>query len=69
MKEYSRQQLALRNGQGREEIWVAHKGYIYDEFHSRLWRDDKYYEHGAGQDLTSELDDAPHDSNVLKNYR
>ena len=66
MKEYSRQQLALRNGQDREEIWVAYNGNIYDVTQSRLWRDGKHYEHWAGQDLTEELADAPHDSKVFE---
>ena len=27
---YTRQQLALRNGQDKPQIWVAFKGLIYD---------------------------------------
>ena len=27
---YTKSQLALRNGQDRDEIWVAYKGKIYD---------------------------------------
>jgi len=63
---YSRSQLALRNGQDREEIWVAHAGLIYDLTHSRLWRGGKHYEHWAGQDLTNELAAAPHDERVFE---
>ena len=66
MKEYSIQQLALRNGSDREEIWIAFKGIIYDVTHSRLWREGKHYEHWAGQDLTDELKDAPHDTKVFE---
>ena len=66
MKEYSRNQLALRNGNDREEIWIAYKGVIYDVSKSRLWKDGKHYEHWAGQDLTDELADAPHDSKVFE---
>ncbi|GAB3500868.1 hypothetical protein GCM10027341_26810 [Spirosoma knui] len=57
---YSRSQLALRNGQDRDEIWCAYAGIIYDVSASRLWRRGKHYEHWAGQDLTAELVDAPH---------
>ena len=66
MKEYSVQQLALRNGNDREEIWIAFRGVIYDVTRSRLWRDGKHYEHWAGQDLTQELAEAPHDSKVFE---
>ena len=66
MKEFTKNQLALRNGQDREEVWIAFEGIIYDVTNSRLWRDGKHYEHWAGQDLTDELPDAPHDSKVFE---
>jgi predicted heme/steroid binding protein len=65
---YSRSQLALRNGQDYEEIWVAYQGLIYDVTKSRLWRNGKHYEHWAGQDLTPELEDAPHTEKVFENF-
>lgn len=66
MTEYSRSQLALRNGQDRPEIWIAYRGIIYDVTHSRLWRNGMHYEHWAGQDLTDELPDAPHTERVFE---
>ncbi|MCP4439394.1 MAG: cytochrome b5 [Aureispira sp.] len=71
MKEYtiySRGQLALRNGQDKEEIWVAYQGIIYDVTDSRLWRNGKHYEHWAGQDLTEEIGDAPHTEQVFEKF-
>jgi predicted heme/steroid binding protein len=65
---YTRSQLALRNGQDRDEIWVAFKGIIYDVTKSRLWRNGKHYEHWAGQDLTHELKDAPHTQTVFDKF-
>jgi predicted heme/steroid binding protein len=65
---YTRAQLALRNGQDRDEIWVAFRGVIYDVGRSRLWRNGKHYEHWAGQDLTAELPDAPHNENVFDKF-
>ena len=62
------QQLALRNGQDREEVWVAYKNMIYDVSKSKLWRDGKHYEHWAGQDLTDELEEAPHNENVFDKF-
>lgn len=66
MKKYSPQQLALRNGQDREEIWIAYKGIIYDATNSKLWRNGTHYEHWSGQDLTNELKDAPHTEMVFE---
>ena len=66
---YSRAQLALRNGQDRDEIWVAFLGNIYDVTDSRLWRNGQHYEHWAGQDLTPELADAPHTKRVFEKMK
>jgi len=68
MKTYTNAQLALRNGQDRDEIWVAYQGKVYDVTESRLWRNGKHYEHWAGQDLTDELPDAPHTDQVFKKF-
>lgn len=65
---YSRSQLALRNGQDKDEVWVAYKGVIYNVTKSRLWRNGKHYEHWAGQDLTDELKDAPHSATVFDKF-
>lgn len=69
MNQYTQSQLALRNGQDKEEIWVAVNGHIYDVTQSRLWKNGKHYEHWAGQDLTEELKDAPHLATVLEKFK
>jgi predicted heme/steroid binding protein len=68
MKTFNIHQLALRNGQDREEVWVAYRGIIYDVSASRLWREGHHYEHWAGQDLTEELADAPHTDRVFSKF-
>jgi predicted heme/steroid binding protein len=67
--EYTLQQLALRNGQDKPEIWIAYKGLVYDVSASRLWFNGKHYEHWAGQDLTGELKDAPHTESVFSKFK
>lgn len=68
MNLFTRQQLALRNGQDRPEIWVAFQGVIYDVTSSKLWKNGKHYEHWAGQDLTQELGEAPHTEKVFEKF-
>ena len=68
MQLFSLQQLSLRNGQDREEIWVAVDGIIYDLSSSRLWHNGTHYEHWAGQELAHELSDAPHLPDVLRKF-
>lgn len=69
LTEYNKFQLALRNGQDREEIWIAYKGIIYDVTESTLWRRGQHYQHFAGQDLTHELPDAPHTEVVFERLK
>lgn len=69
LPEFTDAQLALRNGQDREEIWCAYEGIIYDVGNSRLWRNGRHYEHWAGQDLTYALKDAPHNANVFDKFK
>ncbi len=66
---FTRNQLALRNGQDKPEIWVAFHGKIYEVTNSKLWRNGKHYEHWAGQDLTSEMPDAPHTEKVFDKFK
>lgn len=68
MTNYTKQQLAIRNGQDKPQIWVAYRGLIYDVTESRLWRNGMHYEHWAGQDLTDELSDAPHAEGVFDRF-
>ena len=68
MKEYTKQQLSLRNGQDRDEIWCAYMGIIYDLSGSNRWANGRHYEHWAGQDLTDELKDAPHEDWVFNRF-
>jgi predicted heme/steroid binding protein len=69
LPQYSKSQLALRNGQDKPQIWVAYLGFIYDVTESKLWRNGKHYEHWAGQDLTDELKDAPHSFKVFEKFK
>ena len=69
LPQYSKNQLALRNGQDKPEIWLAYQGKIYDVTESRLWKNGKHYEHWAGQDLTLELPDAPHTASVFEKFK
>ncbi len=69
LPEYTRAQLALRNGQDKKEIWIAYLGMIYEVSASRLWQNGKHYEHWAGQDLTDELPDAPHTERVFDKFK
>jgi len=66
---FSLSQLAMRNGQDKEDIWCSYKGKIYDLTTSKMWTGGTHYEHWAGQDLTEELEDAPHSDKVFEKFK
>ena len=69
MREYTRDELAKANGQNGAPILVAVNGKVYDVSKSDLWTDGFHQDlHNSGRDLTSSLDDAPHDESVLERY-
>lgn len=67
--EFTKSQLALRNGTDKPDIWVALNGVIYDVTTSKLWKNGRHYEHWAGQDLSEELEDAPHTERVFEKFK
>jgi len=66
---YTLNQLALRNGQDMDEIWIAYEGKVFEVTDSRYWKRGRHYEHWAGQDLTKELKDAPHTQKVFERLK
>jgi len=69
LPQITKAQLALRNGQDKDQVWIAYLGNVYDVTPSRLWLKGKHYEHWAGQDLTDELKDAPHTEKVFEKFK
>lgn len=69
LKSFTKSQLALRNGQDCTEIWCCFEGRIYELTPSKMWANGHHYEHWAGQDLTDELKDAPHNEQVFKKFK
>ena len=69
LPQITKAQLALHNGQDKDQVWIAYLGNVYDVTSSRLWLKGKHYEHWAGQDLTDELKDAPHTEKVFEKFK
>lgn len=62
MRDFTLEELKSFDGTGGTPAYVAYKGVVYDVTESAMWGDgDHEGEHGAGRDLTTEHDDAPHD--------
>ncbi|AKB86005.1 cytochrome b5 domain-containing protein [Methanococcoides methylutens] len=69
MEEFTKEQLAKYNGQDGEKCYIAYKGKVYDVTESMLWDEgDHQGMHEAGIDLTEEMDDSPHDDDVMEDF-
>lgn len=59
-------ELRRNNGDRGSRKFIAHKGIVYDVTDCPKWRTEMHERlHFPGQDLTSELPDAPHEEEVF----
>lgn len=69
MKEFDETELAGYNGENGKPIYVAQDGKVYDVSQSKLWRNGIHMKrHNAGADLTTDIQAAPHEKDVLERY-
>ena len=69
MKEFDSAELAQFNGENGKPVYIAHAGKVYDVSQSKLWRKGVHMKrHGAGQDLSTDIQAAPHESEVLERF-
>jgi predicted heme/steroid binding protein/uncharacterized membrane protein len=69
MKEFDVAELADFNGENGKPIYIVHGGKVYDVSESKLWRKGLHMKrHSAGRDLTTDIQAAPHEVDVLERY-
>ena len=69
MKEFDADELAKFNGENGNPIYIAHDGKVYDVSESKLWRKGQHMNrHRSGEDLTSDMQAAPHAADVLERF-
>ena len=64
-KKFSVQELSNYNGKNGKPAYVGYKGKVYDVTESIQWMEGDHMGHAAGQDLTEEMEIAPHDEDVM----
>jgi len=69
MQEFTREELAEYNGENDKKVYVAHKGKVYDVTDSKMWKGGTHMKrHKAGTDLSTDIQAAPHEPDVLERY-
>lgn len=59
-------ELRRNNGERGTQKWIAYDGVVYDVTSCPKWRTEMHERlHFPGQDLSTELTDAPHKADVL----
>lgn len=69
MEEFTKEELEKYNGKDGAKCYIAYQGQVYDVTDSMLWDDgDHQGLHEGGMDLTEEMDDSPHDDDVMEDF-
>ena len=69
MKEIDSRELSEGNGQEGKPVYIAHQGKVFDVSESKLWKGGLHMKrHHAGKDLTTDIQGAPHGTEVLERY-
>jgi predicted heme/steroid binding protein/uncharacterized membrane protein len=69
MKEFTAEELAQFNGENGKPVYVAHAGKVYDVSASKMWKTGTHMKrHRSGQDLTTDIQGAPHPPDMLDRF-
>ena len=62
-------ELSQFDGKDGKPAYVGYKGKVYDVTESFQWIDGEHLGHMAGQNLTDEMDVAPHSEEVMERMK
>jgi len=69
MQTFTAEDLKKYNGQNGTPVYVVYKGKVYDVSSSSLWEGGEHQGmHNAGADLSKDIMDAPHETDVLERF-
>jgi predicted heme/steroid binding protein/uncharacterized membrane protein len=69
VKAYDLNEIAKCDGSNGNPVYIVHKGRVYDVSNSKLWKSGLHMKrHHAGRDLTTDIQAAPHGTEVLERY-
>ncbi len=65
MKVFNKEELGKYDGKEGRPAYVAYLGKVYDFSETKESEHGDHYGHPFGLDLTEEIDEAPHDDNLV----
>jgi predicted heme/steroid binding protein/uncharacterized membrane protein len=69
MKEFDPDELSQCDGKDGKPVYIVHRGRVIDVGGSKLWKGGVHMKrHHAGEDITADLQAAPHGPDVLDRY-
>jgi predicted heme/steroid binding protein len=68
-KKFTVNELSQFNGKNGKPAYVGFKGKVYDLTDSSAWMDGDHLGHGAGEDLTAQMEIAPHSEEVIEKMK
>ncbi len=69
MKEFNLKDIETCNGSNGNPVYIVHQGKVFDVSNSKLWKTGLHMKrHHAGKDLTTDIQAAPHGTEVLERY-
>jgi predicted heme/steroid binding protein len=68
-KKFTNAELKQFNGKDGKPAYVGYKGKVYDVTESYQWVDGEHLGHMAGEDLTEQMDIAPHSEEVMERMK
>jgi len=68
-QKFTLQELKEFNGKNGKPAYVGYRGKVYDVTDSSLWGEGDHMGHAAGEDLTEQMEIAPHAEDVLERMK
>lgn len=70
MKVFTEEELKQYDGSDPDKpVYIAYKGKVYDATDNPLFQDGMHFEHPSGCDLTDDMEDAPHEDEVMEHLK
>jgi predicted heme/steroid binding protein len=68
-RNFTLKELGEFNGKNGKPAYVGFKGKVYDMTDSPLWMEGEHSGHNAGEDLTMNMDIAPHGEEAMEKMK